>query len=546
MTKTSNKNKSSMLLKRAAIYARVSSQTQKDEETIDSQLDVIKNYAKRHNYLIEDRFVFLDNGVSGSKLQRHSLDELREVIRFEKIDTILIYAPDRLSRNYTHQLILMEEFRKYGVSVCFLKNPPKNDSPEEKMLQHFQGIFAEYERTLFLDRSRLGRIYKAKKGDACVIPSVPYGYRKVKQVDKTHVVIDEEEAQVVKKIFRLYIHEIGTLCGVARAITESGAKPRKGGSAWDMATIRDIIKNQTYLGASHFGKTEVCESNSDKIRRHGNKIFTKAKSARRIRPEEDWIPISVPQIISENDFEIAQEILKLNKARSPRNTRTPGLLQGLIVCGMCGQPYYKRTEVDREKIRGYYYCRGNNSKKYKKCPNKSLRQESVDEHVFNEVLQLLKTPSLIRQELSRRAKESSNVNGLEQQEIALKKELIKVSNESDRLLDAYQNGVIELQELKKRNISLESRRRVIEKEMQGIEAQKLNLNSEFEVEIMFEAILENIQTKGDCLTFDEKRKLVRLLVEQVTVSQDNIEVVHCISPLAIVGGTCLLKADGGR
>ena len=535
----------SIHLKRTAIYARVSSQIQKDEETIDSQIDAIKDYAKSNNYSIEDKFIFVDNGVSGSKLQRPALDEFREVIRFETIETVLIYAPDRLSRNYTHQLILMEEFRKNGVKVCFLKNPPTNNTPEEKMLQHFQGIFAEYERTLFLDRSRRGRIYKAKKGDPSIIPSVPYGYRKVKQSNQTHIVVVDEEAQIVRNIFRLYIHEIGTLNGVARAITESGIKPRKGGSRWDMATIRDIIKNPTYLGVAHFGKTEVCEGQSDKIRKHGNKTFIKAKCARKKRPEEEWIPITVPQIISESDFEIAQEILKKNKARSPRNTITPGLLQGLMVCGICGQPYYKRTEKNGVKTRGYYYCRGNSLAKYKKCENKSLRQESVDEQVFNEVLQLLKTPSLIKQELERRAQEFSNCNELEQHEIVIKKELSKVSDECDRLLDAYQSGVIELKELKKRNIALGTRKKALEKEIQSIQAQRLNLNSGVEIEEIFDVILENIQTKGYCLTFDEKRKLVRLLVEQVIVSEDSVRIVHCISPYAIAGENCLLKANGG-
>jgi len=530
--------------KKAAIYARVSSQKQKDEETIDSQLDAIKSFAKKRGYLIDDKNVFLDNGVSGSKLQRPALDELREVMRFETFEAVLIYTPDRLSRNYTHQLILMEEFRRYGVKPFFLKNPPNNDTPEGKMLQHFQGIFAEYERTLFLDRSRRGRIYKAKRGDVNIIPSVPFGYRKIKQADKTHVVIDEDEAQIIRKIFFLYIHETESLCSVARKITETGVKPRKGGTRWDMSTIRDIVKNPTYLGTSYFGKTEVCERDSDTIRKHGKKTFLKPKHARRDRPEDEWIPISVPQIISESDFEIAQERLKKNKSLSPRNTVVPGLLQGLIICGVCSQPYYKRTERSGEKIRGYYYCRGNGVERYTKCINKSIRQETIDAHVFEEVLQLLQTPSLVQQELTRRANEASNPKELEQQEIILKKELAKLSYECDRLLDAYQKGVIELNELKKRNTDLEARRRAFEKEIQGLQAKRLNINTNFEVNVLFNSTLQNIKTKGNCLTFDEKRKLVRLLVEQVIITEDTVKLIHCVSPHAISKEKCLLKVDG--
>jgi site-specific DNA recombinase len=165
--------------KEAAIYARVSSQKQKDEATINSQLDALKTYAKENNFSVNENFIFLDDGVTGTTLQRPGLDELRDMLRSETIEVILIYAPDRLARNYSHQLILLEEFRKYGVKACFLNDPPE-DTPEAKMFQHFKGIVAEYERALFLDRSRRGRIFKAKQGDPTIIPSVPYGYRKVK------------------------------------------------------------------------------------------------------------------------------------------------------------------------------------------------------------------------------------------------------------------------------------------------------------------------------------------------------------------------------
>jgi site-specific DNA recombinase len=522
--------------KKIAIYARVSSQKQKDEETIESQIDVLKIYAKEKHYNIDEKFIFLDNGVSGSTMQRPALDELRDLIRFETIDIILMYAPDRLSRNYTHQLILMEEFKKYGVKICFLKNPPETSTPEAKMFQHFQGIFAEYERALFLDRSRRGRIYKAKQGDPSVLPSVPYGYRKLKKETSTLVVIVEEEAAVVREIFRLYIHESHSLYDVAKRITESGKKPRKGGSSWETSTIKGILKNPTYLGTSYFGKTERSEGTSDLIRKYQSKVYTKAKYAKKMRPEEEWIPISVPQIISESDFELSQEKMKRNIQLSPRNTKKPCLLQGLITCGMCGQPFYKRGV--------YYYCRGKIQKKYKKCSNKSLRQDKIDEHVFAEVLYLLQTPDIIEKELTRRAKESSNTEEIAQREIVSKKELTKLSIESDRLLDAYQTGVVELKELKRRNKDIDLRRKCIEKILQGLQALKLEVESGVEFKKLFDNTLKKIQTKGEGLSFDVKRKLIRLLVEQIVVDADAITIVHCVSPRMIAQEECLLRADG--
>jgi site-specific DNA recombinase len=316
--------------KKIAIYARVSSQKQKEGETIESQIDALRHYAKDNDYCINEKLIFLDDGVSGSLLQRPALDDLREIIRFEPIEVLLIYAPDRLSRNYTHQLILMEEFRRQGVKVHFLKNPPSEDTPEAKMFQHFQGIFAEYERTLILDRSRRGRVYKAKQGDPSIIPSVPYGYRKEKKDNRTIVVVVDNEAIVIKKIFYLYLHESTSLSDVARRISEEGIKPRKGGDKWDRATIRDILRNPTYTGTSYFGKTERCEGKSESIRKYGSKVYQQAKYARRKLSQEQWLSINVPAIISESDFEQIQEKLKKNKTFAARHTKYPSLLLGLL------------------------------------------------------------------------------------------------------------------------------------------------------------------------------------------------------------------------
>jgi site-specific DNA recombinase len=543
MTKSTCKIKQQTSQKKAAIYARVSSQKQKDEETIDSQVDALYLYACENGYTINDKLVFLDNGVSGSILQRPALDELRDMIRFEPIETLLVYAPDRLSRNYTYQLILMEEFKKNGVKVCFLKNPPSDNTPEAKMFQHFQGIFAEYERALILDRSRRGRIYKAKQGDPAIIPSVPYGYRKIKQEKQTMVEIVKEEAEVVKKIFQLYLHESQSLMEVARTVSSTGIKPRKGGKQWDRTTIRDILKNPTYIGTSYFGKTERSDGSSDRIRKYASKVYLKPKYARKKRPQNEWVAISVPPIISESDFEQVQVQLKKNKELASRNTKYPSLLQGLVTCGLCGQPFYKRVRKNGERSIGYYYCRGQVDKKLKKCSNKAVHQEEIDKLVYEEVFKLLKNPNLVQQELHRRAKESPNTEELVQREILLKKELFKLSQESDRLLDAYQSGVVELKELKRRNQELDIRRKSIDNDIKGMQALRIENENGLEFGELFENILKRMQLKVSILTFEEKRKLVRLLVEQVVIHTETIEITHCVSPMAISQQECQLWGD---
>lgn len=530
--------------KTAAIYARVSSQRQKEGDTIDSQLDALQLYAKKEGYVVPDSWVFLDDGVSGKTLHRPALDELRDLIRTEPLESILVYAPDRLSRSYPHQLILLEEFRKAGTKVCFLKGAPEGDTPEAVMFHHFQGIFAEYERGLILDRSRRGRVHKAKQGDPSVLPSIAYGYKRVKNGRSAFLEIVDEQASVVKEVFRLYVCEKMSLTGIARTLSERGIKTPNGHSTWDMTTIRDFLKNTIYTGTAYFGKTERCDGIPNRIRHHGSGKHIQPKYARNKLPAERWIPINTPAIISESDFELAQEQIIKNKEHASRNTKEPSLLQGLVICGECGYPCYKRFRRYKEVHRGHYYCRSQTDKRLKKCKNALIPQPELDDLVYNEVIKLLQNPSLIQEELTRRAKEVSNAEDVERQAIILKKEVAKLSEARDRLLDAYQSGVVDIKELKIRNQGLDERRNAFEKELRALEARKLNQENRDDIDIFFKRILARMKVSADDLPLKEKQKLVRLLVEQVIVDRKNIKIVHCVSIRSIAQEIGQLRGDG--
>src|SRR5262249_53784646 len=145
-------------------------------------------------------------------------------------------APDRLARNYPHQLILLDEFRRCGVKVHFIKQASQGDTPEAIMFTHFQGIFAEYERALILDRSRRGTIHKAKIGDPTILPKLPYGYKRTKNERQTVIEIVEVEASIVRKIFSLYVHERLSLNEICRRLGGEQVKSPKGNSRWYPAT----------------------------------------------------------------------------------------------------------------------------------------------------------------------------------------------------------------------------------------------------------------------------------------------------------------------
>ena len=156
----------------AAIYARVSSDQQAERHTIDSQLSELNTRAAQDGHPVRDEMLFLDNGHSGASLIRPALERLRDLVALAAIDIVYIHAPDRLARSYAHQMLLLEEFAHAGTEVIFL-NRPIGHTPEDNLLLQLQGMFAEYERTKLLERSRRGKRHLAKTGAVSVLSPAP-------------------------------------------------------------------------------------------------------------------------------------------------------------------------------------------------------------------------------------------------------------------------------------------------------------------------------------------------------------------------------------
>src|ERR1700682_755049 len=134
-----------MMHKPAAIYARVSSDRQKENHTIASQTAALIDFAQTNGYAVPRAWVFQDEGYSGTTLVRPGLEALRDLAAEGQIVAALIYSPDRLSRKYAYQVLLSEELSRCGVELIFLKSP-SGTNPEDQLLVQFQGMIAEYER----------------------------------------------------------------------------------------------------------------------------------------------------------------------------------------------------------------------------------------------------------------------------------------------------------------------------------------------------------------------------------------------------------------
>lgn len=542
----------------AGIYARVSSDRQKEEHTIDSQIASLVEYAQHKKYVVPDDWIFQDEGYSGSILERLGLERLRDLASEGQIETVLIYSPDRLSRKYAYQVLLTEEFSRYGTDVIFIKSP-KATTPEEQLLLQFQGMIAEYERAQIIERTRRGKRHRAKMGSINVLSGAPYGYRYVKKTEyaSAYYTVVEKEAEIVKKVYKLYIEDGLSIAAIVRWLNDHDIPTRKRISRWERSTVWGMLRNPAYKGTAYFGKTKIAERKkiTRPLRQKGG--FSSRCSAFQARPKSDWIEIPVPAIIEDLVFFRAEEKLEENKRYARKRTIVPSLLQGILVCNQCGYAYY-RTSTTTSKRKIYYYrCLGSDDYRYtngRVCQTKPIRQDYLDEIIWNQIIDLLKNPGLIRSEIKRRIQTIQASNPTKQRKEVLYKKIKTTEKIIEKLLDAYQEDLLQLDELRIRMPDLRKREKSLKSELKSVDSLYTDQQAILKLTENTENFLLKLRKASDMITITERQKILRLLVKDILIDDDTIRIKHSIPstkvnspvPIGPGGGTeipsCLLRS----
>jgi site-specific DNA recombinase len=434
--------------KPAALYARVSSDRQKENHTIASQVAALIQYAETNGYVVPPEWQFQDDGYSGATLVRPGLEALRDLAAEGQIQTVLIYSPDRLSRKYAYQVLLAEELARCGVELIFLR-APSGATAEDQLLVQFQGMIAEYERAQIAERSRRGNRHRAQQGSINVLSGAPYGYRYVKKTDTSaaYYEVVESEAEVVRLIFDVYTRQGLSIGAIADLLKQREVPTRTRHSRWERPTIWKMLHNPAYAGRAFYGKTELRPRQriTRRLRQRGP---CSRDSSFRERPRQDWIEIPVPALVSEATFALAQEQLEKNKRLSPRRTIEPSLLQGLLVCQRCGYGLYRVSTRTSQRTIHYYRCLGRDGYRHLKgavCDNKPIRQDQLDAVVWQEIVRLLEDPSLLLAELDRRLQAAQTTDPLKRREDALRRDQARLARSLERLLTGCQENLITLE-----------------------------------------------------------------------------------------------------
>ena len=392
-------------MKIAAIYARVSSDKQKEDKTISSQTAALKVFARDQGYSVPDEWVIEDEGHSGATLDRPGLERARDLAAEGHIQALLVYAPDRLSRKYAYQVLLTEELERAGVDVVYVKAPAAA-SAEDQLLLQFQGMIAEYERAQIMERLRRGKRHRARQGSVNVLGGAPYGYNYIRKTDEAdaYYQINEAEAEIVRSVFERYTVQGLSIGALARALNDEGVRPRRA-TRWERSVVWAMLRNPAYKGTACFGKTRTQKRQrvTRPLRLRGD--YTSRDTVGHERPREDWIEIPVPALISETTFALAEDRLAANKKLSARRTITPAVAQGIVSCAKCGYGIYRTATTSSARKISYYRCFG--SDRWRKlsstvCDNRPIRQDLLDAVVWEEVVKLIQNPTLIQAEIDRR------------------------------------------------------------------------------------------------------------------------------------------------
>ena len=511
-------------MKTSGIYARVSSDRQEKEDTIQSQLAELRTRVNENQTPHCEEFI--DEAYARDNLMRPALDRLRDLVAQGDIDRIYIQSPDRLASG-AKLIILVEEFQDNGVEVIFLRGSV-DETPEGKLLLHMQGAIAEYERTKIAERTRRGKLYWAKQG-AMVGGHAPYGYRFVRRTDteRAKLEIDEFKAAVVRRMYRLLVEDHLSTRGIAKTLTSEGIATARGANQWQPTAVDRILKNQVYRGQFIYCRTEAVLPSK---RLTQDPYRQSRKTGRKVRPEEEWIIIPVPAIIDEFFWGQAQVQLKQNSLHSKRNNKLhPYLLRGLIRCTRCGSTYSGHVS---KGIRRYRCTLTDSSisSTGRRCRPGSFKAEPVEQAVWEAVAEALEQPQVLMAEYERRLSDLGSVDVIEQERNQLSLELKRLVVQEDRVTEAYIKEAMELNRYKYEMGKLGERRSGLEK-LENQLGQRAKQEQDAKAGVRYlEEFCDRVSEGLESINFEDRQKLLRLVVERITVEDNMVRIETIIPP----------------
>ncbi|WP_430482771.1 recombinase family protein [Rossellomorea marisflavi] len=447
---------------KAALYIRVSTQDQIENYSIESQRERLEAFVKSKGWSTYD--IYVDGGYSGSNINRPALQKLLQDLH--KIDVVIVYKLDRLSRSQRDTLSLIEEhFLINKVDFVSITETLDTSTPFGKAMIGILSVFAQLERETISERMKMGLIKRAEAGYRAAGGNFdPAGYGRKEDSD---LYLKENEAAHVKATFDLY-EQFHSITKVQARLKDLGYP------VWRFRRYRDILSAKLYCGYVSFAG--------------------------------DYYKGRHEPIVSEEQFNRVQELLSRHKGQNAHKAKA-SLLSGLIKCGHCGEnyvTYQSKDKVVKDKYYRYYMCRARRfpSEYEEKCMNKTWNYNKIEQLIVDEIEGLT-----TKKKLSNKGEEPINYNSV----------IKKIDEKIERLLSLYidPDSNFSKKMLDKQMVRLdEEKRRVYDLKLQ----QEHRLQNSF-------SIKELEQYKIDLTTadFSTKQAIVQKLIQQITIYGEDIE-----------------------
>lgn len=424
-----------IILNRIAIYCRVSTDEQaKEGVSLEEQRTRLNAYCRAMGWSVEI-VEFIDDGYSAKNMDRPALQRLLKEIKDGAISKLMVTKLDRLSRRLLDLLTLIELFHKHHVTFVSTSEAFDTDTPAGRLTLQVLGAVAEFERERIRERVFENMLHAAKSGKW--LTQSPYGYR----LAAKELVIYEPEAEIVRRVFRMFLEEGLGFFTIAKRLNEENI-PSRHHKQWSIRSIKLMLTNPAYVGTLVWNRIDG------------------SKKQRQVKDEEEWvvIPNAHPAMIEREQWEQVQKRLENTVHMPPRAKTSPHLLGGFLRCGLCGSAmaigwsgWPKRNRV--------YRCSAYTNKGI--CQSKPYRADDVETWFKEGFQQLLhRVDTTMHRVVFAPAKIEQRSSCSQRVERAKKRYA--------RQVEAYTAGLIELE-------SLVKAKETFARELEELNAHRINL-----------------------------------------------------------------------
>jgi len=550
--------------KRAILYTRVSTDEQaRSGFSLAQQLEALRDYAAREGYEVLEEVA--DPGQSGASLERPGMDRVRDLVAAGGVSVVLAQDRDRFAREPAYHYLLRREFEEYGTKIRAL-NDRGDESPEGELTDGILDQLAKFERAKTAERTRRGRLRKAREGKVIAGCSPRYGFKL--NASRDGYELDEGKMRIVRRIFH-DVAEGSALRAIALALEREGVPTPRGARFWDRSFFRtcvldDIYRPHTFEEVAAAVSPEVA-ARLDLSMAYGlwwfnrRRITSKPVSevsgdSRRYakqytsytKPKEEWIAVPVPDSgIPRETVEAAREAIRDNRVPSSAGRRSWELSAGIGRCAACDRILRSRkrtkTKGGKRYLYFYYRCSGYDAHGLEGCENSRFASATkLERQVWEFVRGIMLNPEELRSDLDRAIElEREGRRGDPEAEAKHWLEKLSEADEERRgFLRLAAKGRITDKELDEELAALKETRRTAERELESLWRHKERVE---QMERDRDAVLDYYATLApealDSLTSEERHHLYKVLRLKVWVAKSgDLEIEMAGVPIDVLEG----------